>query len=248
MNSISSYQHISHTNNLGKYKGFPLCHGKLNRADLKYLIDKIRSKLAGWKARFLTLAGRARLIQSVLSSIPTHLMQDIALPVSFCKALDQHSKRFLWGSTPDKNKLYLINWDTVTLPKTKGGWVLPNLSFASTPSAPPLKLRFLSQPQSLWAQVLAHKYLPKTWILRKIPHYKTSKPSLVWKSLLKGWQLCSQGLKWTVETGNKINLWFDTCFDIGPLRHILHVPLQKEEDQYLQSCNPACFLAIPSGA
>lgn len=96
MNSISSYLHISHTNNLSKYKGFPLCHGKLNRADLKYLIDKIRSKLAGWKARFLTLAGRARLIQSVLSSIPTHLMQDIALPVSFCKALDQHSKRFLW--------------------------------------------------------------------------------------------------------------------------------------------------------
>lgn len=244
MNSISDYLLISHTNNLGKYKGFPLCHGKLNRADLKYLIDKIRSRQAGKHVSLPSQEGQDSFNPYSLPSLLTW-RQDIALPVSFCKALDQHSKRFLW---PEKNKLYLINWDTVTLPKTKGGWVLPNLSFASTPSAPPLKLRFLSQPQSLWAQVLAHKYLPKTLILRKIPHYKTSKPSLVWKSLLKGWQLCSQGLKWTVETGNKINLWFDTCFDIGPLRHILHVPLQKEEDQYLQSCNPACFLAIPSGA
>ena len=48
---------------------------------------KVMNKLSGWKARFLSFAGRAVLIKSVMSAIPTHVMQGVALLVHVCNKL-----------------------------------------------------------------------------------------------------------------------------------------------------------------
>lgn len=42
-----------------RYLGLPLVNGKKHRVgDYQFLIDKMNSKLAGWKARDLSMAGR----------------------------------------------------------------------------------------------------------------------------------------------------------------------------------------------
>ena len=42
------------------------------------------SKLAGWKAKYLSFARRTVLIKSVMSAIPNYAMQGVALPVHIC--------------------------------------------------------------------------------------------------------------------------------------------------------------------
>ena len=78
-------------------------------------------KLAGWKAKFLSFAGRAVLVKSVMSAVPNYIMQGVALLVHLCKKLGKISRDFLWGSSSEKRKLHLVGWSKVIKPKEEGG-------------------------------------------------------------------------------------------------------------------------------
>jgi hypothetical protein len=55
---------------LEKYLGV-LALWRVSRVhDFRYLEEKVKSKLAGWKAQQLPLAGRIMLAKSVIQSIP----------------------------------------------------------------------------------------------------------------------------------------------------------------------------------
>ena len=51
-------------------------------------------KLAGWKTKFLSFAGRAVLVKSVMSAVPNHVMQGVNLPRHLCDKLDKITKKF----------------------------------------------------------------------------------------------------------------------------------------------------------
>ena len=44
-------------------------------------------------------------------------MQCHALPTKVCDAVDKIMRDFLWGSTEEKKKMYMVNWHVVSLPK-----------------------------------------------------------------------------------------------------------------------------------
>lgn len=71
---VTSYHH---TNNIGKYLGFPLLTGRVNKSDFAYILDKINSRLAGWKRKLLNRVARVTLAQSVISAIPIYAMQNL---------------------------------------------------------------------------------------------------------------------------------------------------------------------------
>ncbi|XP_058775629.1 uncharacterized protein LOC131649906 [Vicia villosa] len=48
------------------YLGIPIFRGKPKRIHFQHLVDKIKNKLANWKAVLLSFAGRAQLIRSVI--------------------------------------------------------------------------------------------------------------------------------------------------------------------------------------
>ena len=50
------------TSNFGKYLGFPLRHRGASRRQFNFVADQVMGKLAGWKAKFLSFAGRAVLV------------------------------------------------------------------------------------------------------------------------------------------------------------------------------------------
>lgn len=52
-----------------------------------------------------------------------YTMQTVLLPQSICDILDKLNRNFLWGSTDDKGKVHLVNWDQVTRQKESGGLV-----------------------------------------------------------------------------------------------------------------------------
>jgi hypothetical protein len=109
------------SNSFGKYLGVPIIVDRRDKRAFDFIIEKIRGKLAGWKARTLSLAGRCTLIQSITTAIPTHIMQCTMLPGKICNELDKLNRNFLWGDTLEKKKIHLLKWDTVTRPKVEGG-------------------------------------------------------------------------------------------------------------------------------
>lgn len=62
-----------------KYLGLSLTIRKPNKADFLPIINKIHQRLAGWKSRLLSKAGRLILINSVINSLPLHFMQAFPL-------------------------------------------------------------------------------------------------------------------------------------------------------------------------
>lgn len=69
--ALTSYKNSS---NLGDYLGAPLIHGRVGRDIYRKIVDKIRNRLAGWKATSLSFAGRVTLAKFV-----------IGLPKSVCE-------------------------------------------------------------------------------------------------------------------------------------------------------------------
>ena len=108
------------TPSLGKYLGFPLKHTS-SPQDFGAVIERVQGKLAGWKAHLLSFAGRLVLTQATLSTIPNYSMQYAALPLKITQGIDRLCHNFIWGTTDNKRKLYLVSWSKITKPKKEGG-------------------------------------------------------------------------------------------------------------------------------
>ncbi|CAN1320050.1 Putative ribonuclease H protein At1g65750 [Linum perenne] len=86
------------TSDMGRYLGVPILHGKVTKNTYDFLLDRLDSRLAGWKANNLSLAGRVSLASSVLNSLPFYVMRTAVLPVSLCDKIDRKIRNFIWGS------------------------------------------------------------------------------------------------------------------------------------------------------
>lgn len=85
--NLSTVSNIPLTTDLGHYLGVPSVHGKVNSASFGSVIERMSSKLAGWKSKSLSIAGRCVLAQSVLSTIPLYPMQTFILPIELCHGM-----------------------------------------------------------------------------------------------------------------------------------------------------------------
>ena len=95
--------------------------------DFQFLIDKLNSKLQGWKARLLSQVGRTTLISSVLQSLPLYTFSCFKVPKSICNKMDSIVRSFWWSHETGEKKLHLINWNKIFKPKRflgGGGGVL----------------------------------------------------------------------------------------------------------------------------
>lgn len=57
-----------------KYLGLPLHFKQPRRVDIQPLLDKMANRLPTWKGKFLNRAGHLKLLNSMLSSIPTYYL------------------------------------------------------------------------------------------------------------------------------------------------------------------------------
>ena len=107
---------------LGKYLGFPIKHKGGSNQDFNFVLDRVKSKLAVWKANLLSMAGRVVLILASSLAIPAYVMQRNQLPARVLEGVDRVNRNFLWGSDESKRKMHWVGWQKVTRPKDEGGW------------------------------------------------------------------------------------------------------------------------------
>lgn len=62
------------------YLGLPLSDRRLPRTAYLNLLTKLSKRLAGWAARFLSIAGRLVLLNSIMSLLPIYYMSVLKLP------------------------------------------------------------------------------------------------------------------------------------------------------------------------
>ena len=74
--------------NPSKYLGinFKLRGNKV--ADFQFLIEKLNSKLQGWKAKLLSQVGRTTLTSSILQSLPLYTFSCFRVPKQVCTKMD----------------------------------------------------------------------------------------------------------------------------------------------------------------
>ncbi|KAF5199596.1 hypothetical protein FRX31_010817 [Thalictrum thalictroides] len=71
----------------------------------------MNDRLSGWATKFISRPGKVTMFQSTQSMLPSHHMKGFKLPRHTTKTIDQIGRNFLWGSTTEKRKLHLVNWD-----------------------------------------------------------------------------------------------------------------------------------------
>jgi len=141
------------TPTLGKCLGFPIKH-TLNPHDFGFVIERIQSRLAGWKSHLLSFARRLVLTQVVTGAIPSYTMQCSILPPKIIKCVDKLNRDFLWGSTKNNKKIHMVNWKKVMKPKKDGGLGLQTTKEKNTALLAKLNWRMHREKDSLWARVL----------------------------------------------------------------------------------------------
>ena len=122
------------------------------------MLDRVKNKLAGWKASLLSMVGRKVLIQASSSVISAYVMQSNLLPNKVLDGIDRVNRNFLWGSVENKRKMHWVGWNKVTRPKEEGGLGLQTTKGRNTALLAKLSWRFHTEDKASWAKVLRPKY------------------------------------------------------------------------------------------
>lgn len=69
------------------------------------MIDRLKDRLKSWKAKVLSYAGRATLVQSVAMAIPMYTMGSNLLTKKVCREMDSRMRDFWWGFEDNKRHL-----------------------------------------------------------------------------------------------------------------------------------------------
>ena len=225
-NSISNESGIKGTKELGKYLGMPVLQKRINKETFGEVIEKISSKLAGWKSRFLSLAGRITLTKSVLTSIPVHTMSTISLPISTLNQLDKIARGFIWGSSEGNRKQHLVSWDVICKPKREGGLGIRLAKEMNIALLAKLGWRLLNTEDALWVKILRKKFkvgelYDPTWLIGQ----GTWSPT--WRSIAVGIRdVIVPGTRWILGNGRGVRFWKYKWLLDEPLQNssMVHIP------------------------
>jgi hypothetical protein len=72
----------------------PLYYDKLKREDIQPTVDKVLSRMSGWKGRLLSYGARLTLLKSCIASISIYLLSIIKFSKWVIKAINSQMANF----------------------------------------------------------------------------------------------------------------------------------------------------------
>jgi hypothetical protein len=207
------------------YLGLPILFGNSKHSAFLNIIDKVKTKVDGWRAKSLSQAGRLVLIKSVAAAIPSYAMSTFLLPNSICSQLDKVFKNFWWGFPPSKSRnLTLKSWDSICTPKSLGGLSLRKTREVNLALISKLGWKLLIGSDSPWVAQLSGKYLKSGSFLSPSSH---SSPSWLWNGILKSKPIIALGACHRIHRFSALSVWNSSWIPTMPLFSPQSNPLSR---------------------
>jgi hypothetical protein len=92
---LESILEFRQTTNIEKYLGFPLLSGRVKNSNFSFILDRINTRLAGWKGKLLSTADRVTLARSISSSMLIYTMQNLWVPKGVWDKIDSCINQFI---------------------------------------------------------------------------------------------------------------------------------------------------------
>jgi hypothetical protein len=167
-----------------KYLGLPVGANPRRMTTWEPLLESLWKRLSVWGNKFVSLGGRITLLNSVLNAIPIFYLSYLKLPVQVWRKIRQIQRDFLWGGRRGSRKISWIKWDTVCLPKNKGGLGVRDVRVVNISLLAKWRWRLLDINHAVWKEVISSKYGAAA--VGKVEIHEDCKPwfaSLWWRDI-----------------------------------------------------------------
>ncbi|GAU51457.1 hypothetical protein TSUD_413540, partial [Trifolium subterraneum] len=158
LSAASSFLHCEVDSIPFRFLGIPVGANPRRKITWNPVVEAMKKRLNAWNCRNLSIGGKVTLINSVLSSLPLYFFSFFKVPVCVLQDLINIQRRFLWGGRSDIKKICWVSWDTICLPKDKGGLGIKNLNCFNQALLCKWKWRGLCDHNTLWTKLLEHRY------------------------------------------------------------------------------------------
>ena len=189
-----------------RYLGLPTLVGRGKRKAFNRIKDQVGRKIAGWKCKLLSNAGREILIKVVAQATTTYMMSCFKLPDPLCGELNALVSQFWWVQKEKERKMVWILWEKMCMPKSEGGMGFKDLKAFNLALLAKQGWRLNQHPDSFTHRVFKAKYFVECTFMEA---QVGKKPSYVWRSLMAAKETIEVGSRWLIENGRKVNIWRD---------------------------------------
>lgn len=121
-------------------------------------MSKIKSILSKWKGKNISMGGKATLVQSVLSAMPTYCLSFYKIPKKTIREIVKIQRNFLWGGSEDTYRIPWVSWDNICKTKEEGGLGIKNLGLFNKALLGKWVWRLVTEEERLWVRVIKSKY------------------------------------------------------------------------------------------
>jgi hypothetical protein len=160
------------------YLGLPMGTTKPSIRDMSPLIDRVERRLSAVSS-FLSYGDRLVLVNSVLSSLPTHYMLTLRLPPGIIAVLDRARRHCLWRKKDNHRVNSLAAWDMICKPKNKGGLGIINLQIQNSALLLKHLHKFYNHEDIPWVHFVRDAYY-----YQSVPHVLVLFGSFWWRSVI----------------------------------------------------------------
>lgn len=201
-----------------RYLGFPLNPSRITMATLQPFIDKIIGKLHSWTVKFLSFAGKIRLVASEIYGMVNFWSQVFVLPKAFYAKIDSLCAAFLWKNKTTTAAGSRVAWRDVCRPKAEGGVGIRLLEDFQLVFRLKLVWNLFSNSGSLWVAWLKKNVFGRKgfWLMQD-----SSRLSPTVRSMVQLKPMLNDFLRCQVRDGASCSFWYDTWTLLGPLISVL---------------------------
>jgi hypothetical protein len=160
---------------------------------------------------YLSYGDKLRLVNSVLSSLPTFYMSTLRLYQWVLKEFDKYRRHCLWRRKDlEEHGHPLAAWEMVCKPKDQGGLGVVNLSTQNRCLLMKHLHKFYNKANLPWVKLLWEVYYDNA-----LPPAKSRDISFWWRDCLKSLSDYKGLAKCSIGTGSSIMLWTDSWSDVS---------------------------------